>query len=168
VDLNIGGKEVTVGRDTLVKVQGSLLSEYFSGNAHLKKIQKDRVFLDRDPEIFDLILKYLRAERKWYPKDLSTDMRDQFNLEVKRWRLDYGLKSIDQLTLPEQQWRLQHLFNSDPEVNLEKSKRSLDIWRYLKPLTIDDIIYKTDQEVNFDDPDVCFKVVKKENCVVTG
>ena len=101
VDLNVGGMEITVGRDTLMSVEGSLMRDYFSGNAYLKRLRGNHVFLDRDPDLFVNILKYLRSERKWYPKDMSADFQANLNLEIKRWRLDAGLDSIQQMTKPE-------------------------------------------------------------------
>ena len=37
VELNVGGMECTVDRDTLMAIDGSLLKDYFSGNAYLKR-----------------------------------------------------------------------------------------------------------------------------------
>ena len=87
--------EITVGRDTLMSVEGSLLREYFSGNAYLKRMRGNQIFLDRDPDIFMNVLKYLRSERKWYPKELPPDAQSNLNLEIQRWRLDSGLDAID-------------------------------------------------------------------------
>lgn len=87
--------EITVGRDTLMHVQGSLLRDYFSGNAYLKRMRGNQVFLDRDPDLFMNILKYLRSDRKWYPKEMPPDFQRNLDIEIKRWRLDAGLDSID-------------------------------------------------------------------------
>lgn len=41
-----------VDRETLTKINGSLLTATFSGNVELKKDENERIYLDRDPEIF--------------------------------------------------------------------------------------------------------------------
>ena len=63
----MGGKEFTVDRKTLTQVSGSMLSAQFSGNIP-KKTEDNKIFLDRDPEIFGHMLNYLRSERKFLPR----------------------------------------------------------------------------------------------------
>lgn len=104
-----------------MSIEGSLLREYFSGNAYLKKMRGNQVFLDRDPDIFMNVLKYLRSERKWFPKDSPKDIQNNLNLEIKRWKLDNGLEAIDQMTHPQQHWEIQKMFNSVPILDPSKS-----------------------------------------------
>lgn len=53
IDLDVGGSHMSVDRETLTKVNGSLLSATFSGNVELKKEpDSQRIFLDRDPNVF--------------------------------------------------------------------------------------------------------------------
>ena len=53
INLDVGGSHMSVDRETLTKINGSLLSATFSGNVELKKEpESHRIFLDRDPEIF--------------------------------------------------------------------------------------------------------------------
>lgn len=66
--LDVGGREFVVDRKTLTTVDGSMLSAQFSGNIPLKKTEENRIFLDRDPEIFGHMLNYLRSERKFLPR----------------------------------------------------------------------------------------------------
>ena len=53
IALDVGGSHMSVDRETLTKVNGSLLTATFSGNVELKKEQdSNRIFLDRDPDVF--------------------------------------------------------------------------------------------------------------------
>jgi len=63
VKLDVGGTRVTVSRSLLTSVRGSLLASYFSGR-HGDQIRKidNRIFVDRDPGIFRLMINYLKDE----------------------------------------------------------------------------------------------------------
>lgn len=52
VELDVGGTSMTVGRKTLMMVEGSNLAALFSGKADIIETKENRVFLDRDPAIF--------------------------------------------------------------------------------------------------------------------
>ena len=58
-----------VDRETLTKINGSLLTATFSGNVELKKDENERIFLDRDPEIFRQVIQMIRNDLQ--PKDLK-------------------------------------------------------------------------------------------------
>ena len=61
---------MTVGRDTLTRVNGSLLSAAFSNNVQLTRMpESQRVFLDRDPQVFGHIIQQLRNDVKFYQKN---------------------------------------------------------------------------------------------------
>ena len=49
IDLQVGSQPVTVGRDLLTSVKGSLLEVTFAGDHGLKLLGNGRVFLDRNP-----------------------------------------------------------------------------------------------------------------------
>lgn len=58
--LNIGGeKMMSVSKDLLTAIDGSLLKLYFEDSDNLKKID-GKIFIDRDPEAFSLLILYLR------------------------------------------------------------------------------------------------------------
>lgn len=61
--LDVGGKEIVVDRKTLTSVEGSMLSAHFSGNIPLKKTNENKVFIDRDPDVFTHMINYLRSGR---------------------------------------------------------------------------------------------------------
>ena len=80
IELNVGGSFFTTTRSTLTKVSGSTLKDMFSGEKELMKDKEGRVFLDRDPEIFRLVLLYLRNNLQIPP--LSAEIRSMFDSEL--------------------------------------------------------------------------------------
>ena len=67
VKLNIGGVDKKiVNRDILLKIPNSLLAETFSGLHDLKELDGG-VYLDRDPDSFELMLNVLRTDFKFWP-----------------------------------------------------------------------------------------------------
>ena len=76
VKLDVGGTKVNVPRALLTSVRGSLLATYFSGRHgdQLRKID-NRIFVDRDPGIFRLMINYLRDE-------LDLHGVDQFKIKL--------------------------------------------------------------------------------------
>ena len=64
VDLDISGQlNMRVSKSTLTQVKGSALDACFSGRHPL--VEKDgRVFLDRNPKQFEMMITYLRNGRK--------------------------------------------------------------------------------------------------------
>ena len=74
----------------MTKVDGSLLQRTFSREYDQKEID-DEIFLDRDPKIFDMMLNYLRNDRKYVPKKVDDESIRLFELELKHW----GVVSVD-------------------------------------------------------------------------
>uniref|UniRef100_A0A0G4HRY7 Potassium channel tetramerisation-type BTB domain-containing protein n=1 Tax=Chromera velia CCMP2878 TaxID=1169474 RepID=A0A0G4HRY7_9ALVE len=60
VDLNVGGVVFETSRETLVQQGGSFLASLLSGRHLVSRDRQGRVFLDRDPEAFRLVLNFLR------------------------------------------------------------------------------------------------------------
>lgn len=86
VELNVGGKEdFSVRKTTLCSVEGSALEALFSGRHTLQK-KNDRVFIDRNPFAFNLMIDFLRngglihEEQKKNPEMLK--------VELKYWGID--------------------------------------------------------------------------------
>ncbi|KAK2953111.1 putative BTB/POZ domain containing protein [Blattamonas nauphoetae] len=61
VDLNVGGVVFTTKLETLQKFEGSMLSSMFSGSHLLARDRHGRIFIDRNPKIFELLLDYMRT-----------------------------------------------------------------------------------------------------------
>lgn len=64
VHINVGGMSFVVGMDTLTSVDGSLLQNFFKEEENIKN---EKIFIDREPEAFSNMLKYLRSDRKYIP-----------------------------------------------------------------------------------------------------
>ena len=84
---------MTVGRDTLTKVNGSLLSATFSGNVELTRMpESQRVFLDRDPEVFNQVIQHLRNDMKFAPNYNHNNGFEEkklpLDLEIDFWQLN--------------------------------------------------------------------------------
>ena len=70
----------------MCQVRGSLMERMFCGKHKLTpKNTKDRVYLDRDPRIFDKLIMYLRAGRKTYPNFESRAQQELFEKEIDHW-----------------------------------------------------------------------------------
>src|SRR5690242_7992587 len=61
VEVNVGGTIFTTFVSTLTKHPSSMLAAMFSGRHPLVRDKEGRPFLDRNPELFKLILEYLRC-----------------------------------------------------------------------------------------------------------
>ncbi|KAH7815673.1 putative BTB/POZ domain-containing protein KCTD7/14 [Monocercomonoides exilis] len=80
--LNVGGKNFSTLRSTLTRYEDSMLSAMFSGRHHLGKDNDDRIFIDRDPDIFSMILEFLRTGIIPMPKNNEEE-------ELLRREMDY-------------------------------------------------------------------------------
>ena len=63
IDLQVGATPVTVGRTLLTQIKGSKMAQTFSGDHSLKLMDNKRLFIDRNPQIFEYCLQYLRSGR---------------------------------------------------------------------------------------------------------
>ncbi|EGG22170.1 hypothetical protein DFA_04288 [Cavenderia fasciculata] len=61
VNLNVGGRKYSTTKRTLTIYGDSFLGAMFSGNFQLTFDQKGRVFIDRDGDLFQFILSFLRS-----------------------------------------------------------------------------------------------------------
>eukprot|EP00916_Digyalum_oweni_P023908 GHVL01039586.1.p1 GENE.GHVL01039586.1~~GHVL01039586.1.p1 ORF type:complete len:320 (+),score=79.04 GHVL01039586.1:55-1014(+) len=70
VDLNVGGIIFETSRHTLVQQAGSYLEALLSGRHKISRDRQGRVFIDRDSELFRIILNFLRnPEAPPQPRD---------------------------------------------------------------------------------------------------
>ena len=93
VELNVGGTHnIMVKKSILTKVPGSDLANLFSGRHKLKLDENKKVFLDRDGRVFENVISYLRNNLKISKFD-STFIKDQFELELKYWKLPVNSNS---------------------------------------------------------------------------
>eukprot|EP00092_Neocalanus_flemingeri_P020181 GFUD01021852.1.p1 GENE.GFUD01021852.1~~GFUD01021852.1.p1 ORF type:complete len:711 (-),score=193.62 GFUD01021852.1:199-2331(-) len=60
IHLNVGGRRFSTSRQTLTQVQDTFFTGLLSGRIQTLKDEQGAIFIDRDPELFRLILNYLR------------------------------------------------------------------------------------------------------------
>lgn len=63
INLNVGGETFTCFRETLVSEPQGLLAELFSPISNEQDLPQDQngaFFIDRDPQVFRVVLSYLR------------------------------------------------------------------------------------------------------------
>lgn len=66
VELNVGGcKEFEIRKSTLQHVPGSALDAMFSGR-HMLPMKNNKVFVDRDPKAFKMMVDFIRNNGKLY------------------------------------------------------------------------------------------------------
>ena len=87
IKLNIGGNLKQVSKELLTTVKDSLLDKTFSGKHNLKTVN-DHYFLDRDPKIFDMVLNYLRYDTNYMPKNVDSETKRLFEMEIEHWGID--------------------------------------------------------------------------------
>lgn len=152
VDLQVGSQPVTVGRDLLTSIKGSRLEVTFSGDHGLKLMSNNRVFLDRNPQIFDYCLQYLRSGRSFVPKSTAANpnIRELFDMEVRFWNLDRGLARIDSMANREQVDRIEAMLSQAPRLDAKKQMKCMEMWRRLGPLRLEDILQHSELKVDFD------------------
>ena len=60
VHLNIGGSQkMTVRKGIFFQIEGCLLSDLFQNTKQMKKVD-NKIFIDRDPRTFQVLLNFLR------------------------------------------------------------------------------------------------------------
>jgi len=60
IHLNVGGRRFSTSRQTLTQVQDTFFTGLLSGRIQTTKDETGAIFIDRDPDLFRLILNYLR------------------------------------------------------------------------------------------------------------
>ena len=85
ISLNIGGNvHIQTEKDILRSVPDSKLAKMFSDMHELKTIN-DEVFLDRDGKTFEILINYLRNERRLFPEFNDKNQEKHFFKEMHYW-----------------------------------------------------------------------------------
>ncbi|KAL8437572.1 hypothetical protein Efla_000435 [Eimeria flavescens] len=120
LDLNVGGVVFESSRQTLTQQRGSFLEALLSGRHRVARDRQGRVFLDRDAELFRIILNFLRQpDRPPQPRDAAES--DALSAEAAFLGLHFfphaltfavgghsgeeHLRSVEMFDAERQQWR---------------------------------------------------------------
>ena len=90
IELNVGGqKDFAIDKKLLLSAPDSRLSDTFGKNLNAQKMIEGKVFIDRDPEAFRLMLLFLRADRAQKPDMNDPFHNSLFEQELQYWRVDF-------------------------------------------------------------------------------
>ena len=93
VELNVGGhKDIDVRKSTLTRVQGSALEAMFSGRHEVQTIN-GRVFIDRDPHPFKMMIEFIRNQGRLTQS--QKDNHNDFLNELDFWGIDPKYFEVD-------------------------------------------------------------------------
>lgn len=88
ITLDISGeRRMTVCKSLLTKFADSPLAVMFSGRHKLYRTSDGAVFIDRDAEVFSLVITYLRNGCR-IPRIEDSFLRERFNLELDHWLIE--------------------------------------------------------------------------------
>jgi len=79
---------MTLRKSTLTHVKGSALEAMFSGRHELPKL-KDKIFLDRNPIAFNLMIDFIRNSGELYEEQEKN--HKMLSMELKYWGIDEKL-----------------------------------------------------------------------------
>ncbi|VDO75048.1 unnamed protein product [Onchocerca flexuosa] len=63
INLNVGGHRFATSRQTLTWIPNTFFTSLLNGRIPTVRDETDAIFIDRDPEIFRIILNYLRTKQ---------------------------------------------------------------------------------------------------------
>jgi hypothetical protein len=149
IKLEVSGKPITVSLETLQSVDGSALSKMFSGKHELKKSKDGAIILDRDFEMFNIMINYLRSNRSEYPA-LGEGLQSQmFEQELDFWDVKTTNLEIEERRLrskinPE----LIEFFDAEPSKACMEAKKK---WRDLGVFRFEEIMrFSNDKNIDYE------------------
>jgi hypothetical protein len=104
-------------------------------------------------------------------------MQDKIDKELQYWKIKKNEKNDKTQSAPtlletakstNLKDPLEKLLVTIPTINPNVSNKSLEQWKKMKPLTIEEIQKNSDYQTNLEDGNIEFKEVKAENHVSTG
>lgn len=106
------------------------------------------------------MMAYLRNGRKGLPQDVSQDMKNAIELEIKFWEIDKGITKLYNYTSVDA-LKVDEMLQTIPEITKGVSRKGLSVWKELGPLKLDEILEnskKLDQckQFKFDDKEMEF------------
>ena len=85
IKLNVGGTIFTTTVSTISSIQGSYIDNLVkydsNGEMNVTKDENGNIFIDRSPELFKIILEYLRTNKLYIPDNVNrSQLKDEFDL----------------------------------------------------------------------------------------
>ena len=80
IELNVGGRRFTTSKETLTWIPDSFFCSLLSGRISSKKDKNGAIFIDRDPDLFSIILNFLRTKELYC---------DKVNLKALKHEVEY-------------------------------------------------------------------------------
>ena len=97
----------------------------FSGRHTLKVTEQGAIFIDRDPDVFQIIISYLRNDCR-VPRITDEFLRERFEIELDFWGLeDNKTRRFGALSA---------IFNSTPDVII--TQEVIDLWEKAGPVDL--------------------------------
>lgn len=81
---------LNAGRNSKLYKQSQSDQFQTSDSRETKKTKDNSIYLDRDPVIFEIIINYLRNDKKEFPKFIHRREREQFRQELEYWEIAYN------------------------------------------------------------------------------
>lgn len=97
----------------------------FSGRHTLKVTEQGAIFIDREPDVFQIIISYLRNNCE-IPRIDDDDLRTRFEIELDFWGLEDN-KTKRLIALSE-------IFNSTPDAVV--TQKVIDLWEEAGPIDL--------------------------------
>ena len=95
IRLNVGGRSFCTTRATLTSVPGTMFEALLSGRHAVLKDSEGGIFLDRDPDIFEHVLAYLRDPRQLDLRYFSQQQQMRILCEMDYFMVPYARFSRD-------------------------------------------------------------------------
>src|SRR3989344_6896524 len=85
IKLNVGGTIFTTTISSISSIQGSYIDNLVkydsNGEMNVTKDENGNIFIDRSPELFKIILEYLRTNKLYIPDNVNrSQLKDEFDL----------------------------------------------------------------------------------------
>lgn len=157
---------MTSSLQTLTKFKNSKLSHFFEEKGDLLFNDDNRVVLSRDPVIFKHLLDYLNSEQKFVPSEINSDIKTRIGLELSYWKLPVHHEY--KILLSKNYAKLQELFNSEPVMFPEASTKALETWKTLEPITVEEILEKSNIDIDLESDEFEYKRKNFDNGFAEG
>ena len=120
----------------------------FSNHVQIQCAKDGHPYLNRDPDIFKLLVNYLRNDSEEFPI-LDPTQQYLFDKELKFW----GLNDI---TLKLEK-RLVEMMKSEPVLNPDGTQTPLEVWKKLGPLDLNEVHHNNPIDLS---PDLVYREVE--------